>query len=269
MTLEQGKTHISADPVPEAAPTDPDSHPRRPPPGARPLGLRRSPPRSSWRSSSGVSLGGPTRSAPSPRRCSAASSPAAAGRSCSRRAASCCSRSGWPSASYGRIPLGRDDEAPEFRTVSWIAMMFSAGMGIGLMFYGVGRAAGALHLATAGHRRGRDARGPRRRDGHHALPLDAAPLGDLRRRRPRHRLRHLPPRPPAADQLGVRAAVRAQRGTEGGVRPGRRHPGDLRDAVRLRRLARPRRAADRRRTHRRRLHGQRRHDPAGRRSSRC
>jgi choline/carnitine/betaine transport len=38
---------------------------------------------------------------------------------------------------YGRIPLGRDDEAPEFRTSSWIAMMFSAGMGIGLMFYGV------------------------------------------------------------------------------------------------------------------------------------
>ncbi|TDC89185.1 BCCT family transporter [Saccharopolyspora aridisoli] len=38
---------------------------------------------------------------------------------------------------YGRIPLGGDDEGPEFRTVSWIAMMFSAGMGIGLMFYGV------------------------------------------------------------------------------------------------------------------------------------
>jgi choline/carnitine/betaine transport len=38
---------------------------------------------------------------------------------------------------FGKIPLGRDDEAPEFRTVSWIAMMFSAGMGIGLMFYGV------------------------------------------------------------------------------------------------------------------------------------
>ncbi|GAA2548068.1 BCCT family transporter [Pseudonocardia hydrocarbonoxydans] len=38
---------------------------------------------------------------------------------------------------FGKIPLGRDDEVPEFRTVSWIAMMFSAGMGIGLMFYGV------------------------------------------------------------------------------------------------------------------------------------
>jgi choline/carnitine/betaine transport len=44
----------------------------------------------------------------------------------------------WLAASkYGRIPLGHDDEKPEFRTVSWIAMMFSAGMGIGLMFWGV------------------------------------------------------------------------------------------------------------------------------------
>lgn len=37
---------------------------------------------------------------------------------------------------YGRIPLGRDGEEPEFKTISWIAMMFSAGMGIGLMFFG-------------------------------------------------------------------------------------------------------------------------------------
>ncbi|MBO0368123.1 BCCT family transporter [Pseudomonas putida] len=44
----------------------------------------------------------------------------------------------WLAASrYGRIPLGRDGEVPEFRTVSWVAMMFSAGMGIGLMFFGV------------------------------------------------------------------------------------------------------------------------------------
>ncbi|QNG36593.1 BCCT family transporter [Geodermatophilaceae bacterium NBWT11] len=44
----------------------------------------------------------------------------------------------WLAASrYGKIPLGRDGEAPEFKTVSWIAMMFSAGMGIGLMFFGV------------------------------------------------------------------------------------------------------------------------------------
>ncbi len=38
---------------------------------------------------------------------------------------------------FGNIPLGRDDDEPEFRTSSWVAMMFSAGMGIGLMFFGV------------------------------------------------------------------------------------------------------------------------------------
>jgi len=38
---------------------------------------------------------------------------------------------------YGRIKLGQDNEKPEFRTSSWVAMMFSAGMGIGLMFFGV------------------------------------------------------------------------------------------------------------------------------------
>ncbi|AKE41823.1 choline/carnitine/betaine transport [Corynebacterium kutscheri] len=40
-------------------------------------------------------------------------------------------------SNFGTIKLGRTDEAPEFSTVSWIAMMFAAGMGIGLMFYGV------------------------------------------------------------------------------------------------------------------------------------
>lgn len=38
---------------------------------------------------------------------------------------------------FGHIRLGKDTEAPEFSTVSWVAMMFAAGMGIGLMFYGV------------------------------------------------------------------------------------------------------------------------------------
>ncbi len=47
---------------------------------------------------------------------------------------------------FGNIPLGRDDEEPEFRTVSWVAMMFSAGMGIGLMFFGV--AEPLSHLVT-------------------------------------------------------------------------------------------------------------------------
>ncbi|SFR99649.1 choline/carnitine/betaine transport [Agrococcus baldri] len=40
---------------------------------------------------------------------------------------------------YGRtggVRLGMDDEEPEFSTVSWVAMLFSAGLGIGLLFYG-------------------------------------------------------------------------------------------------------------------------------------
>ncbi len=47
---------------------------------------------------------------------------------------------------FGNIPLGCDDEEPEFRTISWVAMMFSAGMGIGLMFFGV--AEPLTHFAT-------------------------------------------------------------------------------------------------------------------------
>ncbi len=47
---------------------------------------------------------------------------------------------------FGSIPLGCDDEEPEFRTISWVAMMFSAGMGIGLMFFGV--AEPLTHFAT-------------------------------------------------------------------------------------------------------------------------
>lgn len=37
----------------------------------------------------------------------------------------------------GTIRLGRDDELPEFSFWAWLAMLFSAGMGIGLVFYGV------------------------------------------------------------------------------------------------------------------------------------
>lgn len=39
-------------------------------------------------------------------------------------------------SNFGTIRLGTADERPEFKTTSWIAMMFAAGMGIGLMFYG-------------------------------------------------------------------------------------------------------------------------------------
>ncbi|MDO5492895.1 MAG: BCCT family transporter [Nesterenkonia sp.] len=37
----------------------------------------------------------------------------------------------------GQIRLGRDDEKPEFSVISWFTMLFAAGMGIGLVFWGV------------------------------------------------------------------------------------------------------------------------------------
>tara|TARA_R110002049_G_scaffold22908_2_gene81391 strand:- start:3485 stop:5491 length:2007 start_codon:yes stop_codon:yes gene_type:complete len=40
-------------------------------------------------------------------------------------------------SSFGTIKLGRDHTVPDFTYTSWFAMLFSAGMGIGLMFFGV------------------------------------------------------------------------------------------------------------------------------------
>lgn len=40
-------------------------------------------------------------------------------------------------SSYGNIKLGSNEEEPEYPFFSWIAMLFAAGMGIGLIFFGV------------------------------------------------------------------------------------------------------------------------------------
>lgn len=37
---------------------------------------------------------------------------------------------------YGRIKLGQDDEEPEFSKISWLTMLFAAGMGVGLLYWG-------------------------------------------------------------------------------------------------------------------------------------
>jgi choline/glycine/proline betaine transport protein len=39
---------------------------------------------------------------------------------------------------YGNIRLGANDSKPEYSFTSWMAMLFAAGMGIGLIYYGVG-----------------------------------------------------------------------------------------------------------------------------------
>ncbi|MEM9146084.1 MAG: BCCT family transporter [Pseudomonadota bacterium] len=47
---------------------------------------------------------------------------------------------------YGSVRLGPDDAQPEFSTPAWIAMLFAAGMGVGLLFYGT--AEPLTHLDT-------------------------------------------------------------------------------------------------------------------------
>lgn len=37
---------------------------------------------------------------------------------------------------FGKVRLGSNDSRPEYSTLSWFAMLFSAGMGVGLVFYG-------------------------------------------------------------------------------------------------------------------------------------
>ncbi|KAK0315083.1 hypothetical protein LTR94_038776, partial [Friedmanniomyces endolithicus] len=38
---------------------------------------------------------------------------------------------------YGNLKLGDEDDEPEFSIGSWFSMLFAAGMGIGLVFFGV------------------------------------------------------------------------------------------------------------------------------------
>lgn len=56
---------------------------------------------------------------------------------------------------FGSIRLGADDSRPEYSTLSWFSMLFSAGMGIGLMFFSV--AEPMYHYAAPPHGAGESA----------------------------------------------------------------------------------------------------------------
>ena len=51
------------------------------------------------------------------------------------------------SSRYGTIKLGHNNDQPEFSIPSWLAMLFAAGMGVGLLFWGV--AEPMTHLTDA------------------------------------------------------------------------------------------------------------------------
>ena len=47
---------------------------------------------------------------------------------------------------YGKIKLGKDDDKPEFNNMTYFTMLFAAGVGIGLFYFGV--AEPVLHYET-------------------------------------------------------------------------------------------------------------------------
>jgi len=55
---------------------------------------------------------------------------------------------------YSHVKLGRDDEKPEFGKIAWFSMLFSAGMGIGLVFWSV--AEPVYHFTNPPEARGND-----------------------------------------------------------------------------------------------------------------
>ncbi|WP_236016490.1 BCCT family transporter [Salipiger abyssi] len=67
---------------------------------------------------------------------------------------------------YGKIRLGGRDATPDFSYVSWFSMLFAAGMGIGLMFYGVSEPLSHFSSSLGGTAMGAD-----------GLRSDWAPLG--------------------------------------------------------------------------------------------
>jgi len=67
---------------------------------------------------------------------------------------------------YGKIRLGGQDATPDFSYLSWFSMLFAAGMGIGLMFYGVSEPLSHFSSSLGGTAAGAD-----------GLRTDWAPLG--------------------------------------------------------------------------------------------
>ncbi len=101
---------------------------------------------------------------------------------------------------FGNIRSAATTRNSEFRTISWIAMMFSAGMGIGLMFFGVSEPLSHLVSPPPGTGAEGNPEAIQNAMATTALSLDAASVGDLCGGRAGHRLRRVPQGPIPVDQ---------------------------------------------------------------------
>ena len=107
---------------------------------------------------------------------------------------------------YGNLKLGDDGDEPEYSTPVWFGMLFAAGLGATLMFWG---AAEPLHHAYNPPRGDME---PMSQGGHHSglrvhvLSLRGAHVGGLHPARPGARLLHLQEENAGADVFRVRSA---------------------------------------------------------------
>src|SRR5699024_177610 len=58
---------------------------------------------------------------------------------------------------YADIKLGKPNDKPEYSYITWFAMLFSAGMGIGLVFWGAAEPLRHLHDPPSGDAASNDA----------------------------------------------------------------------------------------------------------------
>lgn len=110
----------------------------------------------------------------------------------------------------GRVRLGGVQAQPDYTYLGWFSMLFAAGMGIGLMFYGVAEPMSHASAAPSG------AQSPRRplscrsrapgHGGNH-LPLGATSLGHLCHRGPGSGAVFLQQGPAVVDPLDLLPAV--------------------------------------------------------------
>jgi hypothetical protein len=134
----------------------------------------------------------------------------------------------------GKVRLGGKDATPDYSYIGWFAMLFAAGMGIGLMFFGVSSRSrihrpprlsfpevaegspfarrGADRLGAHWGRWPANAQEAPAGHGRDDLPLGPAPLGDLCRRRAGAGAVQLQQGPAADHALGVLSDLRREPG---------------------------------------------------------
>lgn len=135
---------------------------------------------------------------------------------------------------FGTIRLGPDGSEPEFSTPAWIAMLFAAGMGVGLLFYG---AAEPLTHFEELRKFGSDPQAAGLCAVRDLSELGVSRLGDLRRRGAHHCLFRLSPGPHAPAQRAGGGCLR-RGGLDPRARLGLRSSLDRRHRRRTGRLAR-------------------------------